>query len=221
LGYHPDDVELSAGLAALAVAFLASAPFAAPDAALSAEGVARRVEERTNRAADLTARFRQTYRSGALGRAVVESGTLKVKRPGRMLWEYKEPEKKTFLSDGKKFYFYVPADRQVIVRDQDPSRSLPALLLSGRGNILAEFDVSLEDAPAGQSRLRLVPKAKDPDVERVLLEVDDSFRIRAIEVEDVQGSRSRFEFEDLRENVGLPDGLFRFEIPRGVEVVGG
>ena len=30
-----------------------------------------------------------------------------------------------------------------------------------------------------------------------------------------------FEFDDIRENVGLKDRLFRFEIPRGVEVVSG
>jgi outer membrane lipoprotein carrier protein len=221
LSYHAENVELSAAFAVIAVVLLSTAPLPPPGDSPSAEAVARRVEERTNRSADLTARFRQTYRSGVLGRAVVESGTVKVKRPGLMLWEYKDPEKKTFVSDGKKFYFYVPADRQVVVRDQDPSRSLPALLLSGKGNILAQFDVSLDEAPAGQQRLRLVPKAKDPDIERVLLDVDPDFRIRAIEVEDVQGSRSRFEFEDLRENVGLSDGVFRFEIPRGVEVIGG
>ena len=38
---------------------------------------------------------------------------------------------------------------------------------------------------------------------------------------DVQGNRSRFDFDDLRENVGLTDGLFRFEVPQGVEVVTG
>jgi outer membrane lipoprotein-sorting protein len=32
---------------------------------------------------------------------------------------------------------------------------------------------------------------------------------------------SRFDFDDIRENVGLKDRLFRFEIPRGVEVVSG
>jgi len=44
---------------------------------------------------------------------------------------------------------------------------------------------------------------------------------RAIEIVDVQGSRSRFDFDGIRENLGLADKLFRFEVPRGVEVIAG
>jgi outer membrane lipoprotein carrier protein len=187
-----------------------------------AETLARRIEQRHRRVADLTARFVQTYRSGLLAQEVVERGVLSLKRPGRMLWEYRDPEKKTFVSDGETFYFYVPADRQVIVREQAGHRGLPALLLSGREDLLAEFDVDLEPPPApGRQRLRLTPKKADPEVERVFLDVDQGDRIRAVGVRDVQGNESRFEFEGIRENVGLPDRLFRFEVPPGVEVVAG
>jgi outer membrane lipoprotein carrier protein len=187
-----------------------------------AEALARRIEQRHGRVADLTARFIQTYRSGLLAQEVVESGTVSLKRPGRMLWEYRDPEKKTFVSDGKTFYFYVPADRQVIVREQAGQRGIPALLLSGREDLLAEFDASMEPPPApGRQRLRLTPKKADPEVERVFLDVDLGDRIRAVAVRDAQGNESRFEFEGIRENVGLPDRLFRFEVPQGVEVVAG
>ncbi len=186
-----------------------------------AESLARRVESRHRALVDLTARFVQTYRSGAIGREVVEKGTLSLKPPGRMLWEYREPERKTFVSDGRRFYFYVPADRQVIVRDQADMRGIPALLLSGRSDILSQFEVGLETAPPGRQRLRLVPKAPDPEVERVYVDVDDTARIRGILVLDAQGNRSAFEFDQIRENVGLKDRIFDFEIPRGVEVVTG
>jgi outer membrane lipoprotein carrier protein len=139
-----------------------------------------------------------------------------------MLWEYREPEKKTFVANGKTFYFYVPADRQVIVRPQAKDKSLPALLLSGQSDVLAEFAVSLDDtAPAGLRRLRLVPRKADPEVEWVTLDVDAADRIRAIAVVDVQGNRSRFEFDGIKENVGLKDRIFEFRPPAGVEVVTG
>jgi outer membrane lipoprotein carrier protein len=201
-------------------ALLAAHPApAAPKTA--AEFLATRIEERQASTPDLAARFTQTYRSGALGRTLVERGEVKVKRPGRMLWEYKTPERKTFVSDGQKFYFYVPADKQVIVRDQDPARSLPALLLSGKGGLLSEFEVTLETGPPGRSRLKLVPRSPDPEIARVFLEVDSLHRIRRIEVEDAQGSQSAFDFDDIHENLGLPDRTFRFEVPRGVEVIAG
>ena len=151
----------------------------------------------------------------------LERGDVKVKRPGRMRWEYRDPERKTFVSDGQRFFFYVPADRQVVVRDQDPSRSLPALLLSGRSGLLSEFDPVLEPGGPGRSRLRLTPKTPDPEIARVFLDVDADHRIRAIQVEDGQGSETLFEFEDIKENVGLPDATFRFEVPRGVDVITG
>jgi outer membrane lipoprotein carrier protein len=196
---------------------LAPASAQAPAAAL-----ARRIEQRHQRVADLTARFVQTYRSGLLAQEVVERGVVSLKRPGRMLWEYREPEKKTFVSDGKTFYFYVPADHQVIVREQAGQRGIPALLLSGRDDLLAEFDAAIETPPApGLQRLRLTPKKADPEVERVFLDVDDADRIRAVRIRDAQGNESRFEFDGIRENVGLPDRLFRFVVPRGVEVIAG
>src|SRR6185436_7919915 len=106
----------------------------------------------------------QTYRSGALGRTLVEKGELWLKRPGRMLWDYQSPEKKTFVADGQSFWFYVPADHQVVMRSQAGARGLPALLLSGQGRLTDEFDPGLEAPPQpGRERLRLTPRAQDPE----------------------------------------------------------
>jgi outer membrane lipoprotein carrier protein len=199
---------------------LAALAGTAPPSSPAAEALARRVDARARGVRDLTARFVQSYRSGILGREVVERGTLAIKKPGRMRWEYKEPEKKLFVSDGKQFYFYVPADRQVIVKEQAGEQGIPAFLLAGQG-ILDQFDVFPEAALPGRERLRLVPRKADQEVERIFLDVDAEARVRAIEVWDVQGGHSRYQFEDVKENVGVPDGQFQFEIPRGVEVVAG
>jgi outer membrane lipoprotein carrier protein len=187
-----------------------------------AQSLVRRLEERHGRAQDLSARFVQSYRSGLLGREVVERGVVRLKRPGRMLWEYKDPEKKTFLSDGRSHYFYVPEDKQVIVRDQDQERGVAALLLGGKGRILEQFEARLDTAPTeGVFRLRLTPRKPDPEMETVLVDIEPSGLVRGIQVDDAQGNRSRFRFDDVRENTGLPDRLFRFEVPAGVEVIRG
>jgi outer membrane lipoprotein carrier protein len=185
--------------------------------AATAEDLVQRLEQRNRRTASLQATFVQSYRSAALGRELVESGTLKLKRPGRMLWEYEEPEKKTFVSDGKTFYFYVPAERQVIVREQSGERGVAVKLLAGEAGILSQFNASLE----GDGRLVLVPKAADPELQRAFLELDPAARIVGIEIWDAQGNRSRFRFSKLKENPALDDALFRFRAPQGVTVVGG
>jgi outer membrane lipoprotein carrier protein len=214
----------SALLPILLAAFLPalSAASAADRDADLARSVVLRVEARHARTADLVARFTQSYRSGLLGREVVERGVVSIKRPSRMRWEYKDPEAKLFVSDGRTFYFYVPADRQVIVSEQDTERSLAGRLLSGRGGLLDEFDASLEEpSEEGVLRLKLVPRREQADVERAFLDAEPSGRIRSILIEDPQGNRTRFRFENVRENTGLADRLFRFDVPAGVEVIRG
>jgi len=187
-----------------------------------ARSVLRRVEDRHSRTSDLVARFTQSYRSGMLGREVVERGVVSIKRPGRMRWEYKDPETKLFVTDGKTFYFYVPADKQVIVSEQDEQRSLAARLLSGHGGLTDEFAASMEEPlEEGVLRVKLVPTRPQPDVEKAFVDVEPSGRIRSILLEDVQGNRTRFRFESVRENTGVKDDLFRFAVPSGVEVIRG
>lgn len=205
-------LQVTAVLLALATAGGAADP---------GEDLARRVDARQAGVRDLTARFTQSYRSGVLGREVTERGTVAIKKPGLMRWEYREPEKKLFVSDGTRFFFYVPADKQVIVKDQAGDQSVPALLLGGRGKILDHFQAFAEEPLAGRERLRLVPRKPDSDVQRVYLDVDAAGRVVGIEVWDAQGGHSRFQLEGVKENVGLKDDQFRFQPPAGVEVVTG
>ncbi len=174
-----------------------------------------RVERRHAAVRDLEARFTQSWRSGALGRERVGSNVLRA-----ACGFYEKPEKKLFVSDGKAWYFYVPAERQVVVREQAGDRRAPALLLAG-GSIAAQFAPALEADAAGRPRLRLRPRTPDPELDRVYVDLDGSDRITGLEVHDAQGNVSRFRFEALRENRGLADELFRFTVPKGVEVIAG
>jgi outer membrane lipoprotein carrier protein len=151
----------------------------------------------------------------------VERGLLQLKRPGRMRWEYRSPEKKLFISDGREVFFYVPADGQVIVQQQAGLQGLAFRLLAGDVQLTRDFGVELEGEGHEPRRLRLLPRTADPEVRRLVLEVDPGLRIIGLEILDLQDNLSRFRFENLRENAGLPDRLFRFEIPKGVEVVRG
>src|ERR1700689_4078365 len=58
------------------------------------------MEARYHGAKTLKAIFLERYSEGRTT-ARVESGTAYFSRPGRMRWEYEEPEKKLFLSDGR------------------------------------------------------------------------------------------------------------------------
>jgi outer membrane lipoprotein carrier protein len=199
---------------------LAPAPLSSPNVA-DTERVLAAVQRHHAALRDFQARFVQTYRSGALAREIVESGAVRFKRPGRMRWEYRVPEKKLFVSDGRRLYFYVPAERQVVVRKQGGTQTLAFRLLAAETDLAREFIATMESEAPGATRLRLVPRTPDADVEHILIEIDGTFAINGIEIHDVQGNVSRFRFEDVKENRGLADRVFHFEVPPNVEVVEG
>jgi outer membrane lipoprotein carrier protein len=208
-------VAAALGLALLAAPGSPTAP--------SAEELASRVVRRHQAITALEARFVQVYRSGALGREIVEKGRLSLRRPGRMRWEYVDPEKKLFVCNGQTIFFYVPAERQVVVQPQGGQQGLAFRLLAGEIDILKEFEVRVAPGTTAPTPLRLDLKSRaaSSDIDEIHLEADDSYRIQSIEIIDGQLNHSRFRFEQVRENRPLPDALFEFKIPAGVEVVQG
>jgi outer membrane lipoprotein carrier protein len=192
----------------------------------TAADLAQALQRKYDGIRDFSADFVHRYRGGVLRREAVERGTLLVKKPGRMRWEYRAPERKLFVSDGTTLYSYLPEDRQVMISTvpDDTSASTPALFLAGRGSLTRDFDVSMTDVPSGlaanSQALKLVPRTPQADYESLVLSVDPAtLALRGLVALDMQGGTSSFTFTNLRENIGLADRQFTFEVPRGVEVI--
>lgn len=191
----------------------------------TADTLARDVQRKYDRVADFSADFVHSYRGGILRQQATERGTLLVKKPGKMRWEYTAPEKKLFVSDGHKIYSYVPQDRQVIVgtMPRDDQAPTPALFLTGKGDISRDFNASLDkvaDAPSGSVALKLTPKRREPEYDSLTLVLDPkTLALQMLITVDAQGGRSAFTFSNLKENVGVADSQFVFKMPRNVDVV--
>jgi outer membrane lipoprotein carrier protein len=192
-----------------------------------AEEVAREVQQRYNRVRDFSAAFEHTYEGGVLRRKAVERGTVQIKKPARMRWEYTHPEKKLFVADGTQIYSYLPADRQVIISPMptEDHATTATLFLTGKGDLTRDFDVSYADerpagAPANAIALTLVPRQAERDYDTLTLVVEPaSLQIRVLAARDRQGGRSTFSFSAIKENIGLTDNTFAFKIPRGTDVI--
>ena len=186
---------------------------------------ARRVQEKVNGIRDFSADFVQSYEGGVLRKRTTERGRVLIKKPGRMRWTYTAPEEKLFVADGTRMYFWVPADKQVVVRDIPPDgqEATPLLFLTGRGHLARDFVASYTtqaQAPPGTVALKLVPKRQERDYDWLTLVVDrESLALRMLGAGDSQGGVSTFTFSNLKENTGLPDGSFTFKVPRGADIV--
>jgi outer membrane lipoprotein-sorting protein len=68
--------------------------------------------------------------------------------------------------------------------------------------------------------LKLVPRTPQPDYDWLVVLVDPgSLALRGLVTADAQGGTSLFTFSNLKENVGLSDRDFTFQMPRGVDVI--
>lgn len=190
----------------------------------TADATARDIQRKYDRVTDFSADFVHAYRGGVLRQQATERGKVLVKKPGRMRWEYTAPERKLFVSDGRKIYSYVPQDKQVVVgtMPRDEQASSPALFLTGKGDLVRDFNVAFDkvaEAPPGSLALKLTPKRPEPEYESLTLVVEPKTLVLQMLITlDAQGGRSVFTFTNLKENVGLADSQFVFQMPANVDV---
>jgi len=76
-------------------------------------------------------------------------------------------------------------------------------------------------AEAGDVVLRGVPKAMAGQVSEVLLEITPTNQIRSIQIEQSDGSITKYRFDGQKENVEASDKQFVFSPPPGVETMDG
>jgi len=199
------------------------AGMAAPSQQSDVHNYAREVDEHYNHLKSFKASFSEIYQGDGISRT--ESGTLWLKKPGRMRWEYHVPREKLFLIDSQNAYFYVTGDPQAKktpVKNLDDIRS-PLRYLLGKTKLEKELEgLSLApDVPplqAGNIVLRGVPKALKDRVSDVILEVSPAHQIYRILIHGADSTTTDFRFSQIEENVPVQDSLFRFVPPPGVQI---
>jgi outer membrane lipoprotein carrier protein len=180
----------------------------------------KNVENRYNKAKTLEVLFNESYTpQGKPQRS--ESGTLMLRKPGRMRWEYSQPKGKLFVSDGKFLWLYTPADNRaekMKLQESDDMRA-PLAFLLGRLNFDKDFR-NLQARPDGAgTRITAEPKTDNLPYTAVEFVVTPDYQIREVKVTGFDNSILAFSFD--REKVDPPFGakLFQFKAPPGAEVV--
>ncbi|HET6372777.1 MAG TPA: outer membrane lipoprotein carrier protein LolA, partial [Candidatus Polarisedimenticolia bacterium] len=140
-----------------------------------------RLQAKLDALESLKGRFTQSLESATLGRPRIENGSFALRKPGRMRWEYQEPEKKLAISNGGITWFYLPEEREAYKGSVSAAREGgPAvLLLSGGLRLDRDFSsrrlTADEAGPqgfAGAEAVELKPLRPSEEFERVILGVD-------------------------------------------------
>jgi outer membrane lipoprotein carrier protein len=199
---------------------LTLATHAAAQTPPSAQEVAASLQRKYDTIKDFSTDFVHTHEGGVLKRKREERGTLLVKKPGKMRWNYKSPDEKVFVSDGVRLIQYFPEENRALVSAVPDDDQAAVLFLAGRGSLTRDFTVSFgAGGPAASWTLRLEPKQPQPEYDWLeITAARGTFQLQSLTVAEKQGSRSSFVFTNFKENPGLADKTFAFSIPRGAEI---
>jgi outer membrane lipoprotein carrier protein len=188
--------------------------------------IAQAVDNHYNHLRSFQAEFTELYRGNGMDRT--ESGTLWLKKPRKMRWEYRSPKEKLFVSDGNNAWFYVPGERQA---RREPFKKLedmrsPLGFLLGKTRLEKELKglsgaVDVPPVQPGNVVLRGIPKGMEDRVSEVLLEITPQNRIYRIVLQGTDEAVTEYRFSSQQENLPLADDRFRFEPPSGVETIDG
>lgn len=178
------------------------------------------VEARYNKAQSLQVLFHESY-SAPQRPKMMESGTLRLRKPGRMRWDYSDPAGKLFLADGKSIYLYTPQDNQVEkmrMKDSEDMR-VPLAFLLGKLNFTKEFQDFESRQEEGLTWVTGKPKSDNLPYTKVGFAISPDFRIHRVQVTGFDRSVTDFAFDQEKINPPMDAKIFRFQMPAGAKLV--
>ncbi len=219
----------------LAMAAVSAAPSAAQSTP-SARDIAALVQSFYDQSNAFEATFSQQQFTKLHNRTENANGRVVFEKPGRMRWDYAEPNGQVFVSDGNQLTIYQPPDegedRGQVIEREISDHQLPAAFafLTGTGRLDRDFTFRLLDAARhgyqGGQVLELRPREATPHYDRILFFVriiERSGRragvIQRVLIFDGSGNRNRFDFSDISFPDDVPDSRFRYTPPRNARRV--
>ncbi len=194
-----------------------------PSPAPTAATLAKAVDAHYNHLTSLEARYTERYQG--LGSDRTETGTLLLRKPGRMRWSYDTPHGKLFLLDGHDAIFYTPGDPQaqrLPAKQLDDLRS-PLRFLLGHTELAKELDhLTLTETGTPTAPLYTLsgtPKGMQQRLRTLALTVDTAGTIHTMRLEEIDGSITTFTFTNQHENIATRDTDFTFTPPPNVTII--
>ncbi|GFO59856.1 outer-membrane lipoprotein carrier protein [Geomonas silvestris] len=192
---------------------------------------------------DVQADFSQRSTISAMKREEKGGGELFIKKGGgkdaMFRFNYTKP-KQQIVCNGKKVWYYLPDQKQVMVMDLAQmfagGNAVALNYLTGMGHVSKDFNIAFgteQKDKKGNYVLELTPKQKNPAMAKLQLTIQAAavdqfvakghpstpFPIVSSMVTDPTGNTTRIEYSNVRPNRGVDSGKFTFKVPSGVEVI--
>src|ERR1051326_5553576 len=157
-------------------------------------------------------------RSGKL--AQESKGAFAFLRPGRFRWVYDKPVDQVIVGDGDRVWIYDRGLQQVTVRKRTRALgSTPAALLAGSADLDKAFALADAGEKDGIEWMEAKPRDKDAGFEKIRMGFSDK-GLQVMELTDNFGQTTVLRFTKLERNAKVDPNEFRFEPPKGADVLG-
>ena len=167
----------------------------------------------------LTARFSQLTLDAGGTQLQETAGEMAVQRPGLFYWHAEGKAEQTIVSDGQKVTLWDPDLEQATIKKLDPRlNQTPALLLSGDVSKISDsFDITSKQT-SNVIEFTLKPKSKDTLFDTLSLSFGNGV-INNMRLVDSVGQRTDILFSGVKANQPVPASKFKFDIPKGADVI--
>ena len=147
-------------------------------------------------------------------------GSFVFHRPGKFRWIYDKPVDQVIVGDGDRVWIYDRGLQQVTVRKLARALgSTPAALLAGSADVEGVFELSEAGAKDGIEWLQAKPKDREAGFESIRMGFNAN-GLQAMELTDNFGQTTILRFTALHPNAKVDPKEFRFDPPKGADVLG-
>ncbi|OOF38671.1 outer-membrane lipoprotein carrier protein LolA [Rodentibacter mrazii] len=175
---------------------------------------ASELQSRLTRVNVLSADFSQTV-TAAGGKNVQQgSGKIQIKRPNLFTMETKSPQETQIIADGKTLWYYDPFVQQVTAQwVKDAVNNTPFVLLtSDDKSHWNQYSVTQQ-----VDTFVLKPKSAKSNIKQFDIRVDANGVLKNFSTTEKDGQTNLYVLRNIT-NQSLPDSLFSFNPPKGVEL---
>lgn len=168
----------------------------------------------------LRAEYVQTTTDPRFNKSKTLSGAAILRRPKMFRWQIEKPYRQLLVADGDKLYIYDEDLAQVTVqRLGDSLKDTPALLIVGDTSLIEEH-FTVHELPTGvlNTAFKLIPKDDSALLKTVVIQFTGT-AITKLWMQDNLDQIIDITFSQVSLNDPLPQDLFRFVMPRDVDVI--
>ena len=184
----------------------------------STEGPSLNINEYLNEIHSLQASFKQSIFSPANEVIDYTEGSILLKKPGNIMWQFTVPSLKRITVHDQKISTYdANLNQVVIVPFSDRYQSSLANILLNNDSLMSYYQILSETTNKNAYSVILVQKKSNNLFTRIKITIVEML-LTEIKMWDVSGQSIAIIFDDVILNAPLADSFFEFSFPKGVDI---